>query len=356
MNIAVILGTRPEIIKLAPIIKKLNKKNSIIIFSGQHYDHKLSKLFFQELNVRQPDYFLNISKTEPAKQIGESMIKISKIIKDANIDNLIVQGDTNTALAGGLTSIKCQIQLSHIEAGLRSYDWRMPEEHNRIEIDHISDLLFAPTKDNQNILQGEKTHGRVFVTGNTVIDSLKMFSKISKQKSTIDIPNDEFLLMTLHRSENIENKQILKNIIKGISHSKTKIIFPVHPHTLKNLKNFGIYEKIKKLKNIKMIEPVGYFDMIELMKKCSFIVTDSGGIQEESTSPDIKKKVLVLRKTSDRNEAIQSDWSYLVGTSSKNIAKAINATNLNKNIPRSHPYGIGNSSGKILTILKKFYK
>ena len=238
MKSAVILGTRPEIIKLSPIIKKLNKKNSVIIFTGQHYDYELSKIFFNDLGIRPPDYFLKIDKTHPGKQMGQLMIKLSEILQDTEPENIIVQGDTNTALSGGLSAVKCKIPLCHVEAGLRSYDWRMPEEHNRIAVDHISDILFPPTNHNKKILIGEKIHGKIFVTGNTVIDSLKLFSKISKQKSTISIPDDDFLLMTVHRSENIANEKILKNIINGVLKSNRKIVFPVHPHTLKKIKIF----------------------------------------------------------------------------------------------------------------------
>ena len=155
MKSAIILGTRPEIIKLSPIIKKLNKKNSVVIFTGQHYDYELSKIFFNDLGIRQPDYFLKIDKTHPGKQIGQLIIKLSDILQNIDPENVIVQGDTNTALSGGLSAIKCKIPLFHIESGLRSCDWRMPEEHNRITVDHMSDLLFSPTNYNKEILIDE---------------------------------------------------------------------------------------------------------------------------------------------------------------------------------------------------------
>jgi len=177
MKTAIIFGTRPEIIKLSPLIKNLNKKNSLLIFTGQHYDYELGLRFIEELGLRNPDYKLKISKTNPSVQIGEMIIKLSSIFQQSKLDTTIVQGDTNTVLAASLASLKNNIPVSHVESGLRSYDWRMPEEHNRISVDHISELLFAPTNFNKKTLLKENVHGKISVTGNTVIDAIKYFSK-----------------------------------------------------------------------------------------------------------------------------------------------------------------------------------
>jgi len=356
MNIAIVLGTRPEIIKLSPIINKLNKKNSTIIFTGQHYDFELSKKFINELKIRKPDYWLKIGRDNAANQIGQIMIKLSKILKKSDPDCLLVQGDTNTVLAGGLTALKNKIPVCHVEAGLRSYDWRMPEEHNRIEIDHISELLFAPTQYNKKILMAEKVHGKIHVTGNTVVDAINHFALISSKKSSLTLPKNEYILMTLHRTENVDNKKVLTEIVRTILTSNEKFVFPVHPHTRKRLHQYGLYQKLKRSSNIRLIQAVGYFDMIELMKKCSFIVTDSGGLQEEATAPKIRKKVLVLRKTTDRPEAVKFGMSVLVGTKPGKIMKAIHAATSDPKIPsKKTPYGTGNSSQKILQIIKKSF-
>jgi len=353
MKIAVIMGTRPEIIKLYPIISKLNKKNSTLIFTGQHYDFNLSQKFIKELGIRKPDFSMKISKNNPAKQIREIIIKLSKILTTVKPETVLVQGDTNTVLAASLAAQKCKIPLSHVEAGLRSFDWRMPEEFNRIVADHTSKFLFTPTTQTKKNLNAEKVHGRIFVTGNTVIDSINHFADISSKKAKISIDLDNFILLTLHRSENVDDKKSLLSIINGIIKSKENFIFPIHPRTVKKLKLFGIYKKILQSSNIHLIEPVGYFDMIELMKKCSFIVSDSGGIQEEATSPKIRKKVLILRKTTDRPEAIESGFAELVGTNSKKINFAIKK-NVNHPITPSRisPYGKGDSANKIIKILQ----
>jgi len=355
MKIAYVFGTRPEIIKLSPIIRKLNKKNSLLIFTGQHYDYELGLRFIEELGLRTPDFKLKISKTNPSVQIGEMIIKLSSIFQQSKPVTTIVQGDTNTVLAASLASLKNNIPVSHIESGLRSYDWRMPEEHNRISVDHISELLFAPTNFNKKILLNENVHGKIFVTGNTVIDAIQYFSKSSKKKSKISFESDSILL-TLHRSENIADKKTLTNILDSIIKSNEKFIFPIHPHTRKNLKKFKLYEKIIKSKNITTFSSVGYFDMIELMKKCLFIVTDSGGLQEEATASEIRKKVLVLRDTTDRPESVAAGLSELIGTNPTKILASIKKTMKSFGInTNKHPYGNGKSSDKILKIIKKNY-
>ena len=298
---------------------------------------------------------LKISKTNPSVQIGEMMIKLSTIFQKSKINSTIVQGDTNTVLAASFASLKNNLPISHVESGLRSYDWRMPEEHNRISVDHISELLFAPTNFNKKTLLLEKVHGKIHVTGNTVIDALQHFSKFSEKKSLLSFEKDSILL-TLHRFENIENKQVFTDIINTIIKSNEKFIFPIHPHTRKNLKKFNLFDKITNCKNIITFPSVGYFDMIELMKKCSFIMTDSGGLQEEATAPQIRKKVLVLRNSSDRPESIVDGLSVLVGTNPINIISSIKKTvNCPKIKSKKYPYGIGKSSDKILKIIKNYF-
>jgi len=354
MKVAIVLGTRPEIIKLAPIIKKLGNRKCTVIFTGQHFDYQMGMQFIHQLELPKPNYSLKISKSNSQLQISEIIAKLSKILSKEKPDTVIVQGDTNTVLAAGICSIKSGIPISHVEAGLRSNDWRMPEEHNRIVIDHLSEFLFTPTQNSRINLISEKVHGQIHVTGNTIIDAINMYSKISKKKSSLSIDIDEYVLLTLHRSENVDNKKILTSIVKGIINSNENIIFPVHPRTKKRLQEFNLYNKLSKLKNILLMNPLGYFEMLELMKKCSFIVTDSGGIQEEATSPVIRKKVLVVRKTTDRPEAVESKMAKIVGLTEKSISSSIKKTMKNPKLSsKKTPYGNGNASSKIIEILQK---
>ena len=229
----------------------------------------------------------------------------------------------------------------------------MLEEHNRIAVDHISELLFAPTKQTATILKNEKVHGTIHVTGNTSIDAVSEFIKKAEKKSKLNIDHD-FILTTIHRGENVDNKKILQSIISGLLNSKGSFLFPIHPRTINRLKEFDLYTKIKNSKKIELIPSVGYFDMLNLMKKCSFILTDSGGIQEEATSPLINKKVLIVRKSTDRQEAVDAGMAEIIGTNSIKISKSINKTLDNPPlISKKTPYGNGTSSNQIIQILKK---
>ncbi len=358
MKIAYVFGTRPEIIKLAPIIKKTTSKNSSLIFTGQHYDFDMGLRFIEDLGLRSPDFKMKLTKlqnntSDRATQTGEIIIKLAKILSEINPDSVVVQGDTNTVLAAAITSIKCGIPVSHVEAGLRSYDWRMPEEHNRIAVDHISEILFAPTKESASILKNEHVHGNSHVTGNTSIDAVSEFIKKAGKKSKLNIDHD-FILTTIHRGENVDDKKTLQSIITGLLNSKGSFLFPIHPRTINRLKEFGLYEKIKNSNKIELIPSVGYFDMLYLMKKCSFIFTDSGGIQEEATSPLINKKVLIARKSTDRQEAVDAGLADIIGTNSIKISQSINKTLDSPSlISKKTPYGNGTSSNQIIQILKK---
>jgi UDP-N-acetylglucosamine 2-epimerase (non-hydrolysing) len=357
MKVAIIMGTRPEIIKLSSIIKRLNSKNSVIVFTGQHYDYDMSLRFIEDLGLRKPDYSMKLTKlenttTDRATQIGEIVLKLAKIISSTKPDTVLVQGDTNTVLAGAITALKCGIPVSHVEAGLRSYDWRMPEEHNRIAVDHISEFLFAPTLHSKKILQNEKVHGKTFVTGNTSIDAVEENIQNIENKKTVNLDVDNFALVTLHRGENVDVKESLSSIINALLKSDIDLVFPIHPRTMKRLKQFGLYEKIKTSK-ITILPTMGYFDMLYLMKKSRFIISDSGGIQEEATSPKIRKKVLVVRKTTDRIESIQDGYSELVGTSTDAIIQAIRKNRDVKISCHSNPYGDGKSGEKIINLLRK---
>lgn len=352
-KISIVLGTRPEIIKLSPLIRLTKKSNSDVIFTGQHYDYEMGLQFMDELRLRNPDYKLKISEKNPAKQTGQIIQKLSDIFSKTQPDTVVVQGDTNTVLAGTVSALKSNIPVSHVEAGLRSFDWRMPEEHNRIATDHLSELLFSPTQLSKQNLIDEKVHGKIFVTGNTVIDAIKFNLKLAEKKSTIDVKED-FVLLTMHRAENVDNKKILGQITHTLINCREKIIFPVHPRTKNRLRRFGFFSKIQSAKNITMIEPVGYFDMLIMMKKCKFIITDSGGIQEEATSPEIRKKVLVIRDFTDRPEAVSVGMSELVGVTQTKILQAIKRSTKSKLSKKASPYGVGNSSRKILQIIQDY--
>jgi len=357
-KILIITGTRPEIIKMSPIIRKLNKQNLLFIHTGQHYDYNLSLKFIKDLSLPKPNINFQLTSSDPTSQISEIILKLKKKITSENVSMMCVEGDTNTVLACSIFALKNKIPIAHIESGLRSMDWRMPEEHNRIMVDHISDLLFAPTKDAQKNLNLEKVHGKIFVTGNTVIDALEQHVPMALKKSKIKIPKEDYILLTLHRPENVDNGTILSNLINAVISLPYTVLFPIHPRTKQNLKRFGLDKKLKTKKDLILLPPQGYFDFLKIMKYCKFIITDSGGIQEEATSPSLRKFTIVVRKTTDRPEAVKAGFAKVVGMDSKKIMQAVEKQlNIGSNkLPRKSPYGSGNSANKILKILKKHSK
>ncbi len=359
MKVSIIVGTRPEIIKMSSIIKELESgKRDIdydLVHTEQHYDRNLSGIFFDELGLPNPDYCLSIGSGTQAQQTANAMIKIENVFLKTEPDIVLVEGDTNTVLAGALAATKMGIKVGHVEAGLRSYDMRMPEEYNRRLTDHISAFLFAPTDFNAETLRKENVWGKTFVTGNTVIDACMEYLHVAEKKSKIlnEIKFDEFILATAHRAENVDNPKVLADFVKIFTGCPLPIVYPIHPRTVKRLKEFELYEKLATHKNVQLIKPVGYFDFLVLMRNCSFILTDSGGIQEEATAPNIKKKVFVLRKSTERPEAVEAGYAEVVGTETKNVLNEIKEFVENPEILKTpSPFGDGSTSKKILDIIE----
>lgn len=354
--IAVVLGTRPEIIKMASIIKNLESSRCdfAVIHTQQHYDFNMSQAFFDELGLPDPDYCLSIGSGSQAQQTANAMVRLEDVYQKISPDVVLVEGDTNTVVAGALAAVKLGIRVGHVEAGLRSYDRRMPEEHNRRVVDHISDLLFAPTERNAATLRGEDVWGSIFVTGNTVIDACMEYMPVAEKRSDImsRIRFDEFALATAHRVENVDNPEVLRDLVSIFTGSPLPVVYPVHPRTLRRLKESGLYEVLASHENVQLIDPVGYFDFLVLMKRCSFIMTDSGGIQEEATAPGIRKKVFVLRDNTERPEAVEAGYAEVVGTNPRNVLERLEEfVSCRETLPDTCPFGDGSSGRKILLSL-----
>ena len=353
----IVAGTRPEIIKVAPIIRKLidRKINFKFIYSGQHYDHRLSTQIINDLELPMPDFSLKLKSKTPASQVAEIITNLADQLGKKD-DAVIVQGDTNSVLATSLLAVKLKRKIANIEAGLRSFDWRMPEEHNRRMVDHISDFLFAPTRNSYQNMINENVSGKIYISGNTVMDAIKEHLPFSKKKSTIlqNVKFSEYALATFHRAENVDDEKVLNNIIKGIISAKIPTIISLHPRTRKMLKKFNLLKKLESREHIQILNPQGYLDFLALMKGCQFIMTDSGGIQEESTSPLLSKRVLVLRKSSERPEAIDLGVASLIPLKYQKIREAIlREWDAKRMKIKTSPYGNGNSAGKILNVLEK---
>lgn len=318
MNVTLVAGTRPEIIKMASVIDNLQKKRDVevtYVHSGQHYDYELSKKFIEEMNLPKPDFWIDLYYSDPADQMAELIKKLREVFSKEKVSLVLFQGDTNTTLAAALAANKLGIPIGHIEAGLRSNDFRMPEEFNCRLADHLSLLLFAPTQKSYENLLKESVWGEIYVTGNTVIDAVTRFYPIAKEKSRIleKIPFEEFILFTAHRAENVDNPIILREFVSFLIESPIPVVYPVHPRTLKRLKEYNLWDKLKNTKHILLLPPVGYLDILVLMKNARLIITDSGGIVEEATAPQIRKPVLIARLSTERPEAIEHGFAKLAG-------------------------------------------
>jgi len=359
MSVIIVVGTRPEIIKMAPVIKELERRgfDFLFIHTGQHYDYEMSKVFIKELELPKPHVSFMLKNDNPATQIGQMIIKLEKTLEKSGKHRvMLVQGDTNTMLAAGLTALKLGIKLGHVEAGLRSYDWRMPEEHNRRMIDHVSDYLFAPTEIAKRNLLEEHVWGEIYVTGNTVIDALDLyFNRLEEVEQEVlkKIKFDDYILVTFHRAENVDNPRILRNFIEILQRSPLPVVFPVHPRTKRRLQEFGLWSEVKHISHLQLLPPQGYFKFLTLMKNCRVILTDSGGLQEEATYPKIRKPVLVLRTSTERPEAIIHGFARVVG-----INPVVVLTELEKllnervKLPGKSPFGDGKASRRIVDILE----
>lgn len=355
MKIATVVGARPQFIKMAPVSREIRKCcDEIIIHTGQHYDYEMNEIFFKELNIPEPDYNLGVGSGTHGYQTGEMLKGIEKILLTEKPDVVLVYGDTNSTLAGALAGVKLHIPVAHVEAGVRSYDRRMPEEINRVLTDHASDILFAPTDNAVKNLEKEGIKKGVYLVGDVMVDSLLYNIKIAEKKSQIlkkfDLRKKGYLLVTVHRPENTDNKENLKNIVEALVESKEKIIFPAHLRTIKALKQYDLYAHLEEAKNVIVTRPVGYLDMLVLEKNAKKILTDSGGIQKEAYI--FKVPCITMRSTTEWIETIEDGWNILVGSNKKKIKDAI------KNFEPTGDYhlsrfGDGKSAEKIASILER---
>ncbi|MEM3612920.1 MAG: UDP-N-acetylglucosamine 2-epimerase (non-hydrolyzing) [Candidatus Bathyarchaeia archaeon] len=357
-TLMVVAGTRPEIIKMAPVIRALQRSDIPFTFAhcGQHYDDDMSQRFIEELALPKPDYNCKVKVCSQGEQTACIIRNMERLLKNVKPAIVLVEGDTNGVLATTIASVKLGIPVGHVEAGLRSFDLRMPEEHNRRLTDHASTYLFAPTKTAENNLKKESIWGKIHLTGNTVIDAVTQHAPVAEKNSKImeEIRFERFALATAHRAENVDDPLILKNFMEAFMEAPIPIVYPIHPRTQKRLKQNRIYTKIKKSRNLQLLPPLGYLDFLMLMKKCEIILTDSGGIQEEATAPQIRKPVLVLRTSTERPEAVEAGFATVVGTEKQNILEAIKGTLDNqKELPTESPFGRGDAAEQIVKIIEE---
>jgi UDP-N-acetylglucosamine 2-epimerase (non-hydrolysing) len=359
MSIMLVMGTRPEIVKMAPVVWAMDEigLGYTTVYTNQHYDFNLSSVFLKEFNLPKPDHFLVTRDASHARQTASTMTGIEEVIVEEKPSLVVVQGDTNTVLASAIAAVKCHVPVAHVESGIRSFDFRMAEEHNRRLTDHVSSLLFAPTEWARRNLESESVRGKVFVTGNTVVDSVHYcFSMLHRRNRMLEsIRCDlakEFALATVHRAENVDDEGRLKSIVEILTNSPIPVVFPIHPRTVKMLKTFDLYESLSGSENVQLLEPLGYFDFLSLMREARLILTDSGGVQEEATASHIRRFVLVLRDATDRPEAIEAGFGKLVGVDPENVLKEIDHHIDGFVPPTPSPYGDGFSGKRTVNIIR----
>lgn len=329
-----------------------------VIHTGQHYSYEMDAVFFEELEVEKPEYRLEVGSGTHAEQTARILVKVEEILTRLQPKLVLVQGDTNSTLGGALAAAKLNIKVTHVEAGLRSFDMRMPEEVNRKLVDHISDYLFAPTSiSKSNLLREGIERSKVYVVGNTIVDAINQYSKVAKEKSQIiedlHLVPKEYIVTTLHRQENVDNIERLKDIIYALGHLIRefgyKIVFPVHPRTLTRIKEFGI----KLNDSIEAIKPLGFFDFLCLEENAKLVMTDSGGVQEECCI--LKVPCVTLRYNTERPETLKEGANILAGTKPTDILNA--ARKMLVVQPNwKNPFGDGKTSERIVKIILKELK
>ncbi len=375
MKIATIVGARPQFIKAGSVSRIIQKFNEgkrvlqeILIHTGQHYDYRMDQVFFKELDLPRPKYHLGVGSGSHGRQIGLILERIEPLLEKEKPDVVLVYGDTNSTLGGALASAKLNIPVAHVEAGLRSYNPRMPEEINRVVTDHLSTFLFCPTSQavknlkKEGIMDGKKKW--VKNVGDVMYDSILHYSKIAEEKSTIlkdlgffnlqsAIRNLKYFLVTLHRAENTDNPKRLKSILRGLKEigRKTPVILPLHPRTKKMIKTFGLTSLTKHLH---LIEPVSYLDMLKLEKNAALILTDSGGVQKEAYW--FKVPCVTLRDETEWLETVRSGWNVLVGTDERRIIDGVKKMTSKKiSSKNTKIFGDGKAGLKIIKYLFKNY-
>ena len=370
MKIAVVLGTRPEIIKMAPIIDEIIKReiDLTILHTGQHYDEEMSDNFFRDLEIPAPDYNIHVGSGSHGKQTGLMMKGIEEVLMDEKPDIVLVQGDTNAVLAGALVASKLHIAVGHVEAGLRSFDMTMPEEINRRVCDVTSSMYFIPTEESAiNLLAEGYSRKNLIITGNTVVDACFRHLEIAKKRgfeeeslADLDIDNmDNILTLTMHRAENVDDKTRVTNIISALKElSDMNIIFPIHPRTKKTLQDFGLFDELNNLDHIHIIKPIGYLDFLQLTSKSTLILTDSGGLQEEAITLDVP--ALTLRYNTERPETVTAGGNILVGSDKdvilENANKILNDDEFAQKMKDAvNPYGQGDAAEKTVDAIQEFY-
>jgi UDP-N-acetylglucosamine 2-epimerase len=353
--VASIVGARPQFIKAAPVSRALKDHGheELLVHTGQHYDYAMSQVFFDELEVSAPHVNLGVGSSSHGRQTGEMLARIEEVLEAERPDAVVVYGDTNSTLAGALAACKRQVPLAHVEAGLRSYNRTMPEEHNRVVADHCADLLFCPTPAAARNLAGEGLTRGVHVVGDTMYDAVRQFGPVACKRSTIlrdlGLTSRRFLLATVHRAYNTDETAVLDAILSAFAATGEVVIFPVHPRTrgqIEKLTHLG--DRLAASPSIRLIDPLGYLDMLVLEQHARLIMTDSGGMQKEAYFFGVP--CVTLRPETEWVETVEAGWNVVAGTGTDAILRAVRDTRWPEE-PPAPIFGRGDAADRIVNVL-----
>ena len=356
MKIVTIIGARPQFVKAAVVSRAVSGNpdiEEILVHTGQHYDQNMSDIFFEEMEIPKPKYNLEVNGLSHGAMTGQMLQKIEEVLIAENPDCVLVYGDTNSTLAGALAAKKMHIPVAHVEAGLRSFNMKMPEEVNRILTDRISDFLFTPTITAVNNLKKEgydSIDTKIIQCGDVMYDASLFYAQRSAEKSTLKLPEEGFILCTMHRAENTDDPKRLGEIVSALNKisEQTKVILPLHPRTKSALQRNNLSL------NVDLIDPVGYFEMIELLKNCQLVVTDSGGVQKEAYF--FGKKCVTLRDETEWIELVEHGFNTLTGADQSTILRAV-SDSIGKPVDTSVAlYGKGDAGDLIVQTLLQSLK
>lgn len=361
-KVCIVVGTRPGIVMFAPIIEEVKKRGlpCFVLHTGQHYSPNMDAQFFEDLELAPPEHRLEgvAEKKTHGGQTAAMLEGIEDVLLEERPKIVLVGGDANTNLAGALAGRKLHIRVGHIEAGERSGDWRMPEEHNRIIIDHISEYLFTTNEKGKENLIRDNVRGEIFITGNPIVDAVFSHIEVAKRKSSMleemGVQSGRYFLLTLHREENVDVKEVLENVLRAMGAVYRKfgerIIFLAHPRTLKRLAQFGLEGKARSVEGLEVREGVGYLDFLRLLADARLVLTDSGGVQQESCI--LRIPCVTLRENTEWTETVQIGANMLAGTHPERVVECVGKM-LETEREWENPFGDGKSSVYIVDVVEK---
>lgn len=353
-SLMLVLGTRPEVIKFAPVVRELDSRDHAytVVHTGQHYSDSLDAVFFEQLDLREPEYNLGVGSQSHERQTGETMIRLEPIVETEDPNVLLVQGDTNSALAGALVAAKRDVRLGHVEAGLRSGERAMPEELNRILIDHAADYLFAPTNEARALLEQEGCGDRCVTTGNTVVDAVTQHASLAAERSDVldelGLLSGKYAVLTAHRAENVDSPERFTEILNGVSEfaeqTDTLCVYPAHPRATDRLEAHGVTVPDE----VRIVPPLDFLDFLELERNARVVFTDSGGVQEEACILD--SPCVTLRDATERPESVAVGANVVAGTNAASITEAgVEMADTSGGWPC--PFGDGEAARRIVDVI-----